>query len=130
MPFCNHILPISSGKKERQKGRAVHLFSTLTLILSPLSFVSKRYIEFNSVASCLETCHTILISHTGSGCHPASYTMGTGGNSPWGKADGTWNKPSTSFKCKVSKVLRFISTPPYVFMASYLSKGITLPYSM
>jgi len=34
--------------------------------------------------------------HTGSGAHPASYQMGTGGFFPGGKAAGSWRWPLTS----------------------------------
>jgi hypothetical protein len=33
---------------------------------------------------------------TGSGAHPASYPMGTGGFFPWGKAAGAWSWPLTT----------------------------------
>jgi hypothetical protein len=34
--------------------------------------------------------------HTGSGAHPTSYPMGTGGSFPGGKAAGAWSWPLTS----------------------------------
>jgi hypothetical protein len=36
------------------------------------------------------------VVQTGSGAHPASYPMGTGGFFPGGKAAGTWSWPITS----------------------------------
>jgi hypothetical protein len=37
---------------------------------------------------------------TGSGAHPASYLMRTGGSLPGGKAAGTWSWPLTSIQCR------------------------------
>jgi hypothetical protein len=52
---------------------------------------------------------------TGSGAHPASYPMGTGGSFPWSKAAGADHSPPTS--ADVKKMLIYTSTPSYVFMA-------------
>jgi hypothetical protein len=37
-----------------------------------------------------------LYHQNGSGAHPASYSMGSGGSFPWGKAAGTWSWPLIS----------------------------------
>jgi hypothetical protein len=42
----------------------------------------------------------LRVFQTGSGAHPASYPMSTGGSSPGGKADGAWSWPLTSNLCR------------------------------
>jgi hypothetical protein len=49
---------------------------------------------------------------TGSGVHPTSYPMSTGGSFPGGKAD---HLPPASAELK--KMWIYTSTPPYAFMA-------------
>jgi hypothetical protein len=56
------------------------------------------------------------IVQTGSGVHPASYPMGTGGSLPGGKAaEARSYLPPIS--AKVKKTWIYISIPPYTFMA-------------
>jgi hypothetical protein len=51
---------------------------------------------------------------TGSGAHLASYTMGTGGSFPGGKAAGAWSWPLTSILCRDREWWSYISTPPHM----------------
>jgi hypothetical protein len=57
------------------------------------------------------------IVQTGSGAHPASYTMGTGGSFPGIKRPGREVDHSTPTSAEVKKMWIYTSTPPYVFMA-------------
>jgi hypothetical protein len=60
----------------------------------------------------------------GSGAHPASYPMNTGGSFPGGKAAGTWSWPFTSIKCRGQRGSG--ATPPlpkYAYMAWCLVKA-------
>jgi len=47
---------------------------------------------------------------TGSAAHPASYSIGSGGSFPGGKAAGTWSCPLTSTYRKVTNVWSYTST--------------------
>jgi hypothetical protein len=58
---------------------------------------------------------SLLHVETGSGAHPTSYPIGTGGSFPGGKAAGAWSWPPTS--AEVKKMWVYTSTPPYAFMA-------------
>jgi hypothetical protein len=53
----------------------------------------------------------VYVAHTGSGAHPPSYPMGTGGSFPGGEAD-----HSFLIIFEVKKTWVYTSTPPYVFM--------------
>jgi hypothetical protein len=55
------------------------------------------------------------VVQTGSGVHPASYPMGTGGSLPGGKAAGADQSPPTSAEVKKNMDLYIHS--PYAFMA-------------
>jgi hypothetical protein len=58
---------------------------------------------------------------TGSGAHPASHPIGTGGFSFYGgKTAGTWNWPLTSISWRRQEWWSYTSTPPNVFMVSCL----------
>jgi len=54
--------------------------------------------KYTSVTFSLLYCCSIRF-HTGSGAHPASYPVGTGGPFPRNKGGGAWSWPLTSFKC-------------------------------
>jgi hypothetical protein len=53
---------------------------------------------------------------TGSGVHPTSYTMGTGGSFPGVRRSGREADHSPPTSAEVKKMWIYISTPPYVFM--------------
>jgi hypothetical protein len=57
------------------------------------------------------------VVQTGSGAHPASYSMGTEGSFLGGQAAGAWSWPLTSTSAEVNKTWIYTSNPPYVFMA-------------
>jgi hypothetical protein len=60
---------------------------------------------------------------TGSGAHLASYSTGTGGSFPEGKAAGSWSWSLTSVKCRGQRMHWAIPPlPQYVFMAWCLVK--------
>jgi hypothetical protein len=54
---------------------------------------------------------------TGSGAHPASYTMGTKGFFPRGKEARDWSSPLTTIYHSGQEWLSYTSTPIYIFMA-------------
>jgi hypothetical protein len=54
---------------------------------------------------------------TGSGAHPVSYPMGTGGSFPGGKAAEAWSRPLTSIQCRAQEWCSYTSTAPYIFIA-------------
>jgi hypothetical protein len=54
---------------------------------------------------------------TGSGVHPTSYKMGTGGSFPRLKRQGREADHSPPISAEVKKMCIYTSTPPYVFMA-------------
>jgi hypothetical protein len=61
-----------------------------------------------------------LCVHTGSGAHPVSYPMGTGGSLPWGKArpgSDADHSPPSSVEVKNEKELYVSSLPPNASMA-------------
>jgi hypothetical protein len=60
---------------------------------------------------------TSLIVQTGSGVHPTSYTMGTGGLSLGVKRPGCEANHSLPTSVEVKIMWIYTSTPPYVFMA-------------
>jgi hypothetical protein len=57
------------------------------------------------------------IVQTGSGVHPTSYTMGTGGSFPGLKRPGREDDHSPPTSAEVKKMLIYTSTSPYAFMA-------------
>jgi hypothetical protein len=57
------------------------------------------------------------IVQTGSGVHPTSYKMGTGGFSPEVKRQGREADHSPPTSAEVKKMWIYTTTPPYVFMA-------------
>jgi hypothetical protein len=59
----------------------------------------------------------LQIVQTGSGVHPTSYIMGTGGSFPGVKRQGPEADHSTPTSAEVKKMWIYTSTPPYVFMA-------------
>jgi hypothetical protein len=62
------------------------------------------------------------IIQAGSGSHPASYPMGTGGSFPRGvKRQGREADHSPPTNAEVKKMWIYTSTPPYAFMAYYLT---------
>jgi hypothetical protein len=66
------------------------------------------------VGSRIFTCPIIQI---GFGVHPTSYTMGTGGSFPEVKGPGREVDHSPPTSAEVKKMLIYISTAPYAFMA-------------
>jgi hypothetical protein len=54
---------------------------------------------------------------TGSGVHPTSYPIDTGGSFPGDKAPGREADHSPPTSADVKKVWIYTSTPPYAFMA-------------
>jgi hypothetical protein len=59
----------------------------------------------------------------GSGAHPASYPMGTGGSFPGVKATGAWSWPLSSIYCRGQRMSGAIPPhPQYAFMAWCLVK--------
>jgi len=58
----------------------------------------------------------------GSGVHPASYPVDTGGSFPGGKATGREVNHTPAFSTEVKYAWKCTSTPQYVFMAWYLVK--------
>jgi hypothetical protein len=64
--------------------------------------------------------HKFLFLHvvqTGSGVHPTSYKMGTGGSFPGVKRQGREAEHSPPPSAEVKKMWIYTSTPPHVFMA-------------
>jgi hypothetical protein len=61
------------------------------------------------------------VVQTGSGVHPTSYPMGTGGSIPEGKAAGAWNDHSPQTSAEVKKMWIYTSTPPYACDTALLS---------
>jgi hypothetical protein len=63
----------------------------------------------------------MLVVQTGSGVHPASYPMGTGGGGGGGfpgvKRQGCEADHSPPASVDVKKMLIYTSIPPYAFMA-------------
>jgi hypothetical protein len=60
---------------------------------------------------------------TGSGAHPASYPMGTGGSFHGGIAAGAWSWPLTSIKCRGKRMSgAMLPLPQYGFIAWCLVK--------
>jgi hypothetical protein len=57
------------------------------------------------------------IVQTGSGVHPTSYKMGTGGSFPGVKQQGREADHSPPTSAEVKKMWLYTSTPLYVFMA-------------
>jgi hypothetical protein len=57
------------------------------------------------------------IVQTGSGVHPTSYKMGTGGSFPGIKRQGRETDHSPPTSAEVKKMWIYTSTPPYLFMA-------------
>jgi hypothetical protein len=57
------------------------------------------------------------VVQTGSGAHPASYPMGTGGDFPWGKWPGREADHSPPTSIEVKNAWIYTSTPPCAFMA-------------
>jgi hypothetical protein len=57
------------------------------------------------------------IVQTGSGVHPTSYKIGTGGSFPGVKRQGREADHSLPTSAEVKKMWIYTSTPPYVFMA-------------
>jgi hypothetical protein len=57
------------------------------------------------------------IVQTGSGVHPTSYKMGTGGSFPGVNRQGREVDHSPPTSAEVKKMWIYTSTPPYVFMA-------------
>jgi hypothetical protein len=57
------------------------------------------------------------IVQTGSGVHPTSYKMGTGGSYPGLKRQGRETDHSSPTSAEVKKMWIYTSIPPYVFMA-------------
>jgi hypothetical protein len=58
--------------------------------------------------------HNII---TGSGAHPTSYPMGTGGTIPGTEVAGAWSWSLTSIYSQGQERRSYTSTPPCVFMA-------------
>jgi hypothetical protein len=57
------------------------------------------------------------VVQTGSGVHPTSYPMGTGGSFPGVKRPGRESDHSPPTTAEVKKMWIYTSTPPYAFMA-------------
>jgi hypothetical protein len=66
------------------------------------------------VGSKFSLLHTV---QTGSGVHPASYSMGNGVSFPGVKRQGLEADHSPLANAEVKKIWIYVSTPPYVFMA-------------
>jgi hypothetical protein len=62
-------------------------------------------------------CTFLHVVQTGSGAHPASYIMGTGGSFPRGKVAGREADHSPPTSAEVNKTWIYTSTPPYALMA-------------
>jgi hypothetical protein len=60
---------------------------------------------------------TNFLVQTGSGVHPTSYKMGTGGSFPGVKRQGSEADHSPQSSAEVKKMWTYTSTPLYVFMA-------------
>jgi hypothetical protein len=58
---------------------------------------------------------------TGSGAHPASYSMGTKASFPGGKSAGAWSWPLTSSSAEVENAWSYTSNPPIRFHGVVLS---------
>jgi hypothetical protein len=68
---------------------------------------------------------------TGSGAHPASYPVGTGGSFPGGKATGAWSWPLTSILCQGQRMHGAIPPPSqYVFLVWCLVKHRDFTFNM
>jgi hypothetical protein len=70
-------------------------------------------VKFLAEAGIFSLRHSV---HTGSGVHPASYQMSTGGSFPGNKVAGGEADHSPPSSAKVRNGSSYISTPPYVFM--------------
>jgi hypothetical protein len=73
-------------------------------------------VRFPAGAGDLSLHHRVL---NGSGAHPASYLMGTGGSFPGVKLPGCGADHSLPPSVEVKNELSYTSTPQYVFMAWY-----------
>jgi hypothetical protein len=72
------------------------------------------------------------IIQTGSGVHPTSYPMGTGGSSPGVKRPGREADHSPPASAEVQKMWICTSIPPIRLeglVLNYLSTGTTLPFT-
>jgi hypothetical protein len=58
----------------------------------------------------------LRVVQTGSGVHPTSYTMGTGGSFPGVKRPGHEAHHSPATTAKVKKMWIYVATSPYAFM--------------
>jgi hypothetical protein len=68
------------------------------------------------------SCLFATCVQTGSGAHPAPYSVDNRATSPGSKAAGTWSWHSPPSSAEVKNALSCNSTPPYVFMARCLIK--------
>jgi hypothetical protein len=64
-----------------------------------------------------QTISFLHIVQIGSGVHPTSYKMGSGGSFPGVKLQGREADHSPPTSAEVKKMCIYTSTPPYVFMA-------------
>jgi hypothetical protein len=92
------------------------------IIASPVAFHLKNLrallMEERNCSPCLEiflVCTQVV--QTGSGVHPTSYTMGTGGSFPGVKRPERVADHSPPISAEVKKMWIYTSTPPYAFMA-------------
>jgi hypothetical protein len=69
------------------------------------------------VPSLCKAFSLLHVVQTGSGAHPTSYTMGTGGFSPGLKRPGREANHSPPTSAELNKMWIYTSTPPYAFMA-------------
>jgi hypothetical protein len=71
----------------------------------------------SSSAGRVKNMSLLHIVQTGSGVHPTSYKIGTGGTFPGVKRQGREADHSPPTSAEVKKMWIYASTPPYVFMA-------------
>jgi hypothetical protein len=71
----------------------LHLLCVVTLNIAAIILLVWLFITYIYLLAYLSISPIV---QTGSGVHPTSYTMGTGGSFPGGKAAGAWSWPRTS----------------------------------
>jgi hypothetical protein len=94
-------------------------FHTTEYLAQSLSYGLDNWGSIPGRDRCFSHLHLV---QTGSGAHPGSYPMGTGGNSPRVKMLGREADHSPLSSAEFKNAWSCTSTPPYIFMAWYLFK--------
>jgi hypothetical protein len=94
------------------------MFPALPLSFLGLGVKHEVCLTLVFLVSCTSKRFSLLhIVQTGSGVHPTSYKMGTGGTFPGLKWQGREADHSPPTSAEVKKMWIYTSTPPYVFRA-------------